>query len=67
MFSEEKLSHVGQKKQSIGIKSFYSNTPDGFECKKPASVNCLLKCSLKEKPEQKRPLYTECFRDFRRR
>ena len=31
MFSEEKLFLAVQKKQqSIGIKSFYSNTPSGF-------------------------------------
>ena len=36
MFSEEKLSQAEQKKQSIGIKSFYSNTSYGFEYKKTA-------------------------------
>ena len=36
MFSGEILSYAGQKKtqQSIGIKSFYSNTSKGFEYKK---------------------------------
>ena len=37
MFSEEKLAQAGQKKQqSIGIKSFYSNTSYGFEYQKAA-------------------------------
>ena len=29
--------------QGIGIKSFYSDTLDGLEYEKTASVNCLLK------------------------
>ena len=46
MFSEEKLPQAGQKlKQSIGIKSFYSNKLYGFENEKTASVNYLLHCS----------------------
>ena len=44
MFSEEKLSQVGQKQQSIGIKYFYWETSYGFEYKKTAQVYCLLKC-----------------------
>ena len=38
MFLEEKLSQVRQKKpqQSIGIKSFYSNTLYGLEYEKTA-------------------------------
>ena len=37
MFSEEEeISQAGQTKQSIGIKSFYSNTFSGFEYKKTA-------------------------------
>ena len=43
---EEKLSQAG-KKQSVGIKSFYSNTCYGFEYKKTASVNFLLKWKKK--------------------
>ena len=44
MFSEEKLSQAGQKtQQSSGIKSFYSNTPYGFEYEK----NCINKLSIK--------------------
>ena len=44
MISDEKLSKVGQKKQqSIGIKSFYTNTSYGFEYKK----NCISKFSIK--------------------
>ena len=34
MFSEEQLSQARQKNQSIGIKSFHSNTSYGFEYKK---------------------------------
>ena len=34
-----------KKQQSIGTKSFYSNTSYDFEYKKTASVNCLLKSS----------------------
>ena len=50
MFSEEKLSEAEQKKQkktqpSIGIKSFYSNTPYGLKYETTASVKYLLKCS----------------------
>ena len=43
MFSEEKLSQARQKKQqqSIGIKSFCSNTSYKLEYKKTASVNYL--------------------------
>ena len=33
MSSEEKLSQTEQKKQNIGIKSFYSNKSYGFEYK----------------------------------
>ena len=48
MFSEEKLSQAGQKKQqSIDIKYFSSNTTHGLEYQKTASVNYLLKCSKK--------------------
>ena len=36
MFPEEKLSQARQKKQTINIKSFYSNTSYGFEYKKTA-------------------------------
>ena len=38
LFSEEKLSQAGQKKQQqcIGIKSFCSNISDGFEYKETA-------------------------------
>ena len=41
--------------QSVDIKSFYSNTCYGFEYKKTASVNCLLKLKKKkpEKPKRK--------------
>ena len=57
MFSEESLSQAGHKKkeeqktkkqkkqQSIGIKSFYSNTSYGLEYDKTASLNYLLRCS----------------------
>ena len=41
-FEEEKLSQTGEKKQSIGEKSFNSY---GLEHEKTASVNYLLKCS----------------------
>ena len=55
--SEEKLSQLGQKKQqNISIKSFYSNTSYGSEYKKIAKVNCLIKCSKKEKSEQEEPM-----------
>ena len=67
MFIEEKLSQARQKKQGIGKKSYYSNTSDGFEYKKIAQVNCLLKCSLKEKLEQERPILTEWVWLLRRR
>ena len=43
MLSEEKLSQTRQKKKSIGIKSFHSNSSYGSEYKKTVSVNCLLK------------------------
>ena len=44
MFSEEKLSQERQKQQqSIGIKSFYSNTSYGFEYHK----NCMNKLFIK--------------------
>ena len=44
MFSEEKLSHAGQKNQkSIGKKFSYSNRSYGFEYKK----TCISKLSLK--------------------
>ena len=33
-----------KKKQSIGIKSFHSNSSYGSEYKKTVSINCLLKC-----------------------
>ena len=47
MFSEEKLSQAGQKRtqQSIGIKSFYSNTSYRFEYEKTVYADCLLKYS----------------------
>ena len=46
MFSEEKLSQAGQKKQqSIGMKPFYSNTSYGLEYEKAVSVNYVLKYS----------------------
>ena len=45
MFSEEKLSQTRQKKQSLGITSFYSNTLYSSEHQKTASVNYVLKCS----------------------
>ena len=53
MFSEGKLSQAGQKnpnktkqkKQSIGIKSFFPDTSYGLEHEKTASVIYLLKCS----------------------
>ena len=46
MFSEGKLSQAGQRnQQSSGIKPFYSNTSYGFENKKTALINCLLRCS----------------------
>ena len=53
MFSKEILSHAGQKKrrQSYGMISFYSKTSEDFAYKKATWVNCLLKCSQKEKPE----------------
>ena len=40
MILEEKPSQAGKKTTKFGIKSFYSNTSYGFECKKTASVNC---------------------------
>ena len=43
MLLVEKHSQAGQKKQSMGIKSFYWNTPYGFEYKK----NCISKLSIK--------------------
>ena len=49
MFSEEKLSQTRQKKQSLGIKYFYSNTLYSSEHQKTASVNYVLKCSYKTK------------------
>ena len=44
-----------KRQQSIDIKSFYSNTCYGFEYKKTASVNYLLKWKKKktEKPKRK--------------
>ena len=45
MFSEGKLPQAGQQKQqSSGIKSSYSNTFYGFEYKKTAQINSLLRC-----------------------
>ena len=47
MFSEEKLSQVGEKKQqqSIGIIFFYPSKSYGLEYEKATSINYLLKCS----------------------
>ena len=46
MFSEEKLSGAGQKKQQIiDIKFFCLSTSYGLEHEKTASVNYLLKFS----------------------
>ena len=46
IFSEGKLSQAGQQnQQSSGIKPSYSNTSYGFENKKTAQINCLLRCS----------------------
>ena len=57
MFAEEKLSQTGRKmQQSIGMKHILV-----LNMKKTAEVNFLLKCSKKEKPEQERPMLTECF------
>ena len=38
-----KLEHGKKKQQSIGIKSFYSNTSYGLEYEKTVSVDYLLK------------------------
>ena len=56
MFSEEKLSRAGQKSSKV----FTQVSSYGFEYKKAAGANCLLRCSLK-KLEAKRPLLTEYF------
>ena len=47
MFSEEKLSPTRQKKQSIGIKSFYSNISSDFEYKKKRISKLSIKMFLK--------------------
>ena len=55
-----------RKQQSIGIKSFYWNPFFGFKYRKTEKVNCTLKRSLKEKPEQEKPTPTEGFWTLRR-
>ena len=54
MFSEEKLwakkmkRKKTQQQESNDIKSFNSNTSYGLEYEKTASLNYLLRCSLKK-------------------
>ena len=43
IFSKEKLSQTGQKKQGTGIRPFYSNTSYCFEY----TINCISKLSIK--------------------
>ena len=48
-FQRRSCPKQDKKQQCIGIKSFYSKISQGFEYKKTASVNCLLKKVHKKK------------------
>ena len=46
MFSEEKLSHAGQKTNKVLVKTLFTQIHlTVLNIKKTASVNCTLKCS----------------------
>ena len=65
MFSEEKLSQVGQKQQSIGIKYFYWETSYGFEYKKNCSSILSVKMFIKKKTREGKPYVYQMLLSFK--